>query len=159
MALLAATIANDGIVPQPFVVRDLRSHAATPTDGPTESVLEAYGGGRGNPAVSSQVADQVRQVMIDAVSGPIGKLYAGAGAVTRFGISGVETAGKTGTAERGPGLKPHSWFIGFAPAQEGAIPSIAIAVIVEGGGSGSGHAAPIGGAVMAEWLKLVAAAG
>jgi peptidoglycan glycosyltransferase len=159
MALLAATIANDGTVPQPYLVRDLRSHAATPTDGPTQTVLEAYGGGRGNPAVSSQVADQVRQVMIDAVAGPIGKLYAGAGAVTRFGISGVETAGKTGTAERGPGLKPHSWFIGFAPAQDGATPSIAIAVIVEGGGSGSGHAAPIGGAVMAEWLKLIAAGG
>ena len=159
MALLAATIANDGIVPQPYVVRDLRSHAATPTEGPSESVLEAYGGGRGNPAVSSQVADQVRQVMIDAVAGPIGRLYAGAGAVSRFGISGVETAGKTGTAERGPGLRPHSWFIGFAPAQDGAIPSIAIAVIVEGGGSGSGHAAPIGGAVMAEWLKLIAAGG
>jgi peptidoglycan glycosyltransferase len=159
MALLAATIANDGTVPQPYLVRDLRSHAATPTDGPTQTVLEAYGGGRGTPAVSSQVADQVRQVMIDAVAGPIGKLYAGAGAVTRFGISGVETAGKTGTAERGPGLKPHSWFIGFAPAQDGATPSIAIAVIVEGGGSGSGHAAPIGGAVMAEWLKLIAAGG
>jgi peptidoglycan glycosyltransferase len=159
MALLAATIANDGTVPQPYLVRDLRSHAATPTDGPSQAVLEVYGGGRGNPAVSSQVADQVRQVMIDAVAGPIGKLYAGAGAVTRFGISGVETAGKTGTAERGPGLKPHSWFIGFAPAQDGAIPSIAIAVIVEGGGSGSGHAAPIGGAVMAEWLKLIAAGG
>jgi peptidoglycan glycosyltransferase len=103
------------------------------------------------------VAEQVRQAMIDAVDGPIGRLYAGAGAVARFGISGVETAGKTGTAERGPGLKPHSWFIGFAPAQEGALPAIAIAVIVEGGGTGSGHAAPIGGAVMAEWLKLMAA--
>jgi len=159
MALLAATIANDGIVPQPYLVRDLRSHAPTPTEGPSQSVLEAYGGGRGSPAVSSQVADQVRQVMIDAVAGPIGRLYAGAGAVSRFGISGVETAGKTGTAERGPGLKPHSWFIGFAPAQDGAIPSIAIAVIVEGGGSGSGHAAPIGGAVMAEWLKLIGAGG
>jgi peptidoglycan glycosyltransferase len=155
MALLAATIANDGVVPQPFVVRDLRTHAAKPAGGPTQVVLETYGGERGDPAVSSSVADQVRQAMIDAVSGPIGRAYAGAGAVTRFGISGVETAGKTGTAERGPGLKPHSWFIGFAPAQDGAQPSIAIAVIVEGGGSGSGHAAPIGGAIMAEWLKLL----
>jgi peptidoglycan glycosyltransferase len=118
-------------------------------------ILETYGGGRGNAAVSSQVAEQVRQVMIDAVDGPLGRLYAGAGAVARFGVSGVETAGKTGTAERGPGLKPHSWFIGFAPAQAGALPAIAIAVIVEGGGTGSGHAAPIGGAVMAEWLKLL----
>jgi penicillin-binding protein A len=101
----------------------------------------------------------VRQAMIDAVQGPIGRLYAGAGAVARFGVSGVLTAGKTGTAERGPGLKPHSWFIGFAPAQGGALPAIAIAVIVEGGGTGSGHAAPIGGAVMAQWLKLSAAGG
>ena len=157
MALMAATIANNGAVPQPFVVRDVRSHAAAPEAGPADSVLESYDGGRGDPVISSQVAQQVRQAMIDAVSGPIGRLYAGAGDVTRFGIAGVQTAGKTGTAERGPGLKPHSWFIGFAPAQAGALPTIAIAVIVEGGGSGSGHAAPIGGAIMAEWLKLLGA--
>ena len=157
MALMAATIANNGAVPQPFVVRDVRSHAAAPDAGPTDSVLESYDGGRGDPVISSQVAQQVRQAMIDAVSGPIGRLYAGAGDVTRFGIAGVQTAGKTGTAERGPGLKPHSWFIGFAPAQSGALPTIAIAVLVEGGGSGSGHAAPIGGAILAEWLKLLGA--
>jgi peptidoglycan glycosyltransferase len=159
MALMAATIANHGAVPQPFVVRDLRTHAENPATGPSDAVLETYGGGPGNAAISSSVADAVRHAMIDAVSGPIGKLYAGAGDVTRFGISGVQTAGKTGTAERGPGLKPHSWFIGFAPAQDGALPTIAIAVIVEGGGSGSGHAAPIGGAVMAEWLKLIGTGG
>ena len=157
MALLAATIANGGLVPQPYVVRDLRSHAAA--GGLTDVILDTYGGGRGSAAVSSGVAEQVRQAMIDAVDGPIGRLYAGAGAVARFGISGVETAGKTGTAERGPGLKPHSWFIGFAPAQAGAQPAIAVAVIVEGGGTGSGHAAPIGGAVMAEWLKLLGSGG
>lgn len=159
MALLAASIANDGVVPHPFVVRDLRTHAEAPTGGPTDSVLESYGGEGGDRGVSSQVASEVRSAMIDAVEGPLGRLYAGAGAVSRFGVSGTLTAGKTGTAERGPGLKPHSWFIGFAPAQEGSTPSIAIAVIVEGGGTGSGHAAPIGGAVMSEWLKLTGAAG
>ena len=157
MALMAATIANNGAVPQPFVVRDVRSHAATPAAGPTNDVLEEYGGGRGDQVISSGVAAQVRQAMIDAVSGPIGRLYAGPGDVARFGISGIQTAGKTGTAERGPGLRPHSWFIGFAPAQAGALPTIAIAVIVEGGGTGTGHAAPIGGAIMAEWLKLIGA--
>jgi peptidoglycan glycosyltransferase len=154
MALLAATIANDGNVPRPLLVRDLRAHADDPAAGPSATVLETYGGGSGDTAISSQAASEVRSAMIDAVDGPIGKLYAGAGAVSRFGVSGVLTAGKTGTAERGPGLKPHSWFIGFAPAQPGAAPTIAIAVIIEGGGTGSGHAAPIGGAVMAEWLKL-----
>ncbi|MEP7040079.1 MAG: penicillin-binding protein 2 [Chloroflexota bacterium] len=157
MALMAATIANDGALPAPSLVRDLRSHATAPAGGPTPDILDTYGGGHGDPVISSQVAEQVRQAMIDAVSGPIGRLYAGAGDVTRFGVAGVQTAGKTGTAERGPGLKPHSWFVGFAPAQAGALPSIAIAVIVEGGGTGSGHAAPIGGAVMAEWLKLIGA--
>jgi peptidoglycan glycosyltransferase len=93
--------------------------------------------------------------MIDAVQGELGRLYAGAGAVTNYGVSGVATAGKTGTAELGPDRPPHSWFIGFAPAQEGATPSIAVAVIVESGGSGSGRAAPIGGAVMAQWLKIL----
>src|SRR4029077_11260239 len=145
---LAATIANNGNVPRPFVVRDLRAHADDPAAGPSATVLESYGGGSGDTAISSQAASEVRSAMIDAVDGPIGKLYAGAGAVSRFGVSGVLTAGKTGTAERGPGLKPHSWFIGFAPAQPGAAPTIAIAVIIEGGGTGSGHAAPIGGAVM-----------
>ncbi|MDP9468061.1 MAG: penicillin-binding transpeptidase domain-containing protein [Chloroflexota bacterium] len=158
MALLAATIANDGVVPHPFVVRDLRTHAASPLDGPTATVLETYGADGGNRAISSQAAAQVRSAMIDAVEGPIGRRFAGAGAVTRYGVSGTQTAGKTGTAERGPGLAPHSWFIGFAPAQDGSAPTIAIAVIVEGGGSGSGHAAPIGGAVMAEWLKLTGGA-
>ena len=93
--------------------------------------------------------------MVDAVQGPIGRIYAGQGAVTLYGLSGISTAGKTGTAERGPGLPPHSWFIGFAPAQQGATPAIAVAVIVEGSGGGSTLAAPIGGQVMAEWLKLV----
>jgi peptidoglycan glycosyltransferase len=154
MALVAATVANGGVVPHPYLVRDVRTHAAAPLGGPTATVLESYGGGGGSPAISAQAAAQVRSAMVDAVGGPIGIHYAGAGAVSRYGISGVLTAGKTGTAERGPGLAPHSWFIGFAPAQDGSVPTIAIAVIVEGGGTGSGHAAPIGGRVMAEWLRL-----
>jgi len=89
------------------------------------------------------------------VHGLIGQVYAGAGSVARYGIDGALTAGKTGTAERGPEVAPHSWFIGFAPGQDGAQPNIAVAVIVEGGGTGSGAAAPIGGAVMAEWLRLL----
>ncbi|HEX6138999.1 MAG TPA: penicillin-binding transpeptidase domain-containing protein, partial [Candidatus Limnocylindria bacterium] len=68
----------------------------------------------------------------------------------------VHTAGKTGTAQRGEGQAPHSWFIGFAPGGENETPQIAVAVLVEGGGSGAGLAAPIGGRVMAEWLRLEA---
>ena len=154
MALVAATIANDGVMPQPYVVRDVRAHAASASTGPSDRILETYGGGGGTRVVSSQTASQVRRAMVDAVQAPLGRLYAGAGAVSNFGITGVSTAGKTGTAELGPNTPPHSWFIGFVPAQGTAQPAIAVAVIVESGGSGSGRAAPIGGAVMAEWLKL-----
>jgi peptidoglycan glycosyltransferase len=154
MALLATTIANDGLLPTPFVVRDARAHAPRPARGPSDQVLETYPSGGATRVISAQTAAQVRSAMVDAVHGELGRLYAGAGSVANFGISGVMTAGKTGTAELGPDVPPHSWFIGFVPAEGSATPAIAIAVIVESGGSGSGRAAPIGGAVMAEWLKL-----
>jgi peptidoglycan glycosyltransferase len=154
MALLAATIANDGVLPTPFVVRDVRAHAARPARGPSDEVLETYPSGGGARVVSARTASQVRSAMVDAVHGELGRLYAGAGSVANYGISGVMTAGKTGTAELGPDVAPHSWFIGFVPAQGSATRAIAIAVVVESGGSGSGRAASVGGAVMAEWLKL-----
>jgi peptidoglycan glycosyltransferase len=137
-----------------YLVRDVRVHAARPASGPSEAVLETYDPAGGERVIGSQAAADVRRAMVDAVQGPLGRLYAGAGAVTNYGISGVATAGKTGTAELGPNVAPHSWFIGFAPADATGTPAIAVAVIVESGGSGSGRAAPIGGAVMAEWLRL-----
>ena len=48
----------------------------------------------------------------------------------------------------GPG-EPHSWFIGFAPAEA---PRIAIAVLVEQAGRGGEVAAPIAGELMAQYL-------
>ena len=59
-------------------------------------------------------------------------------------IPGVPVAGKTGTAQSSPGASPHAWFIAFAPADA---PRIAIAVIVENGGSFGSEAT--GGAVAA----------
>jgi cell division protein FtsI/penicillin-binding protein 2 len=96
----------------------------------------------------------MRQAMVDAVNGELGRLFAGQADITLYGIGNQRSAGKTGTAQLGGEQAPHSWFIGFAPAQEGASPSIAIAVIVESGGSGAVTAAPIAGRVMAEWLRL-----
>ena len=52
-------------------------------------------------------------------------------------FNGVNAAGKTGTADyqvNGKNQVPHSWFIGFAPADD---PQVAMAVIVENGGAGS----------------------
>jgi len=53
-------------------------------------------------------------------------------------ITGVNLAGKTGTAQN-PHGEDHSWFVGFAPAEA---PEIVACVIVENAGHGSEWAAP-----------------
>ena len=65
-------------------------------------------------------------------------------------IPGILVAGKTGTAQTLPGVKPHAWFVSFAPADN---PQVAVAVVVENGGdapevSGNQISAPIANAVM-----------
>jgi peptidoglycan glycosyltransferase len=65
---------------------------------------------------------------------------------------GVSLGGKTGTAEAA-GTDPHAWFIGFAPADR---PEVAIGVLVVHGGEGSRTAAPIGGQLLNEALRLAA---
>ena len=154
MAMLAAAIAGDGVAANPFVVRDVRQHSTDGSIGPT--ILDTFGSTGGTRVISSEAARDTRAAMLDAVNGELGRLYAGQGDITLYGITNARAAGKTGTAQLGGEQAPHSWFIGFAPAEDGATPAIAVAVLVESGGSGSGRAAPIGGRVMAEWLKILA---
>jgi peptidoglycan glycosyltransferase len=52
---------------------------------------------------------------------------------------GARVAGKTGTAETGLGTPDHSWFVGYAPADD---PQIVVAVVVENAGTGGSAAAP-----------------
>ena len=153
MALLASAIAGGGVMPHPYVVSDVRAHSETGER--SETVIDSFGSRGGTRVISTETAAATRAAMVDAVNGDLGRLFAGQADVTLYGISGGDlAAGKTGTAQLGGGGAPHSWFIGFAPGQEGATPEIAVAVLVERGGSGSGLAAPIGGRIMAEWLRL-----
>jgi peptidoglycan glycosyltransferase len=85
--------------------------------------------------------------MVEAVEGDLGRRFT-AGAA----IPGVTTAGKSGTAELGGTGEPHSWFIGFAPAEA---PRVAIAVIAEQGGRGGEVASPMAGDLMELALDLV----
>ena len=152
MALLAAAIAGNGVMPDPYVVQDVRAPSGDGTR--SETIVDSFGSGGGTRVVSAEAAAATRTAMVDAVNGELGRLFAGQGDVTLYGIGDARSAGKTGTAQLGGEQAPHSWFIGFAPAQVDATPQIAVAVLVESGGSGSGRAAPIGGQVMAEWLRL-----
>lgn len=152
MAMLASAIADGGVMPSPFVVRDVREHSSDSS--PSGVVLERFSSAGGRRVIGSQATSDMRAAMLDAVNAELGRLFAGQGDITLYGIANARSAGKTGTAQIGGDREPHSWFIGFAPAQPGGEPIIALAVIVESGGSGAGRAAPIGGKVMAEWLRL-----
>ncbi len=137
MALVAATIANHGLEMQPKLVDYLEDGSGNITHidpRPMSQVCE--------PGVAAQIGSAMQQ----AVEGKYGKLFAGAAKVP-----GVPTAGKSGTAQLGGDAAPHSWFIGYAPADA---PTIAIAVIVEGGGAGAQRAVPMAGQLMSEYLGM-----
>lgn len=135
MALVASTIANGGELLRPRLVTGILSE-----DGGRRDIGRSSLG----RVIDEGHAAAIRAAMVAAVEGNLGRQFT-AGAR----IPGVLTAGKSGTAELGGSGEPHSWFIGFAPAEA---PRIAIAVIVEQGGRGGEAAAPIAGDLMARYL-------
>lgn len=136
MALVASTIANGGELMRPFLVTDIVSQ-----DGSRRQV-EPSSMGR---VIDTDDAAAIGAAMTQAVEGELGREFT-AGAK----VPGVLTAGKSGTAELGGSGEPHSWFIGYAPADQ---PRIAIAVLVEQGGRGGEAAAPIAGRLVARYLE------
>jgi peptidoglycan glycosyltransferase len=133
MAMVAAGIANGGVVMKPFVVAQERA--------PDSSVLSQTQPQELGRAVSPQVASTLTQMMQGVVDHGTG---------TAAQIPGISVAGKTGTAENVPGKPTHAWFICFAPAQA---PRVAVAVLVENGGVGGVAAAPIAKQVLEALLR------
>jgi len=134
MAMVSAAIANGGVMMQPTLINSILS--------PNLAVLSTFGSTSLGSAVSSTTATEVKDMMVGAVS---------RGVSSNGQIKGVRVAGKTGTAQNGPGQPYTLWFTGFAPAEN---PQVAVAVVVANGGGlgqrGFGNlvAAPIARKVM-----------
>jgi len=122
MALVAAGIANDGIVMQPHLVGSIQNTLGDQLGLTSSSVYRT--------ATDVNTAGEVTSVMQQVVT-------SGSGGGAR--ISGVAVAGKTGTAEVVKGKATNAWFIAFAPAEN---PTVAMAIMIEGGGVGGRVAAP-----------------
>ena len=137
MALVAATVANGGELMRPHLVTALTGRSGTRTVA-TEGLRRI---------ISEQDAAAINAAMVRAVEGSLGRQFTPGAA-----IPGVTVAGKSGTAELGGSGEPHSWFIGFAPAEH---PQIAIAVLVERGGRGAERAVPLGGSLLKMYLDTV----
>ncbi len=160
MALVASTIANNGKLLNPSVIREIK----TGDGAETLYSLQPVEIGR---AIKETTAEELKRLMTEVMEIGTGKnvkkIYLEEGKYTTAprenGLQPIPVAGKTGTAEVGDknsdGIfdsdeKPHSWFIGFAPADQ---PSVAVAVVVENQGYGSLTAAPIAMDVLAKALN------
>ncbi|WP_163193714.1 peptidoglycan D,D-transpeptidase FtsI family protein [Clostridium thermarum] len=133
MALTAATIANGGVMMKPKLVSEVLTFENESIRViPDEKLAQV---------TSKEVADTIGSYMKDVVTSGTGKAAA---------VSGVQVAGKTGTADHSEEGEPHSWFIGFAPYEN---PKVAIAVIVEKGGTGGGAASKIASGVIQKALE------
>ncbi|BBB93037.1 MAG TPA: penicillin-binding transpeptidase domain-containing protein [Methylomusa anaerophila] len=132
MAMLAATIANNGTTMKPFLIQKVITLDGT--------VIKGHVPEKWLSPVSPKLSDSLSKMMVKVVQEGTG---------TSANISGITIAGKTGTAENPHGAA-HAWFIGFAPADN---PRVAMAVIVENGGSGGSVAAPIARQIFEQALR------
>ena len=135
MALICSGIANDGVIMKPYLVKSISDK--------NNIILTSTLSNKLYTITDEKTNALVKEMMIEVVKNGTGKKAA---------ISGIEVAGKTGTAQNeNSDQGDHAWFIGFAPAED---PEIAIAVIIENQTQDGGKvAAPIARKIMSQWLN------
>ncbi len=133
-ALMAAAVANKGIMMQPYVVSSITNSE--------EKTIKDFKPKQMGQVMDEKTAQKMKDLMVEVVKSGTG---------TKAKISKVLVAGKTGTAEVGGDQRSHAWFVGFAPADQ---PRVAIAVMIENGGGGGSTAAPIASRVLKKALSI-----
>lgn len=134
MAMVAAGIANDGVVMDPYLVSTVRAADLTAVRTHKPSELST--------AMSPENAEELQKMMVDVVQNGTG---------TSAQMPGVEVGGKTGTAQWDLSQKPYAWFTAIAPADNA---EVAVAVMIQDADiprsevAGGRLAAPIAKAVM-----------
>jgi peptidoglycan glycosyltransferase len=124
MAMVAGTVANDGVLMQPHLLRAVR--------GPNGKTVTRVRPHEVRRVISRRTAAELTRMMESVVTG---------GTATNLQIPGTRLAGKTGTAETGIRDRYTTWFIAFAPAEK---PKVAVAVALENQtGFGATTAGPI----------------
>jgi penicillin-binding protein 2 len=150
MVQATAMLANGGVRHRPHLVRESQAGFDQPRLPEPQPP-----GVRVVPDDANLAA--VKDGMVAVMHGPTGSARAAAVGATYL------IAGKTGTVQRTSRqgqvavdasklpyhLRHQAWFIAFAPADK---PTIALAVLVEHGGSGSRAAAPVARRILDAWL-------
>ena len=135
MLMIVSAVANDGYMPMPYIVESVVSPGGMRIDSHRSESRKVMENGE---------AQALKNMMREVVRSGTG---------TNAGISGVQVAGKTGTAENSSG-KNHAWFVGFAPLDD---PKVAVVVLLEEEGSSGGRsAAPIAREIISFALNSIA---
>jgi penicillin-binding protein 2 len=149
MAVVAATVANGGVVYRPHLVKRILGDDGEPIKEYEPEILKKTG-------VNQRIMQIVRDGMVDVVN-------ARTGTGKKAQLPTILVAGKTGTSQvisgtKGKGkvlprqYRDHAWFIAFAPADA---PEIAIVCLLEHAGEGGGAAAaPVAKELLAEYFAI-----
>ena len=138
-AMMSATIADGGTLMKPYLVQQVQAADLSIVDSASPTTL-------GTP-VSSSVASQIKSMMLHVVSQPDGTANA-----INNAIPNVQIAGKTGTAQNGVNNSGLNDAVFTCFASNGNR-SMAVGVIIQGGGYGAAAAAPIAVSVLKAYLE------
>jgi penicillin-binding protein 2 len=133
MAIYAMTLGNKGRYFQPHAVKRIIRKATHDT------ITVGY------DTRMIQLREDTWRVIREGMRGVVQE-PGGTGSLAR--VKGIESGGKTGTAQN-PHGKSHAWYIGFAPFEN---PQIAIVVMIENVGYGGSFSAPIAGMCIEHYL-------
>ncbi|MDR1928736.1 MAG: penicillin-binding protein 2 [Endomicrobium sp.] len=123
MACMIANIANKGICHTPYIVEKI-------LDSTGKEIYKHKIETNKKIILSNKTWEFLNKALLETVEKGTG---------LKAKLNNIKIAGKTGTAQNSHG-KDHGWFISYGPADN---PEIAIAVIVENGGSSGISAVPI----------------
>lgn len=126
-AMIAAAVANQGVMMKPYVLESVESESGT--------LIKRFSPESYRTVMSPEEAAVLQKYMRAVVTDGTGSKAEG---------DGYRVAGKTGSAEFASGRETHAWFVGYADTED---PKIVVSVLVEEGGSGGSTAAPIAKAV------------
>jgi peptidoglycan glycosyltransferase len=125
--MIASAICNDGVLCRPYIADHIENDTGT--------IVRRFDKQEYGKLLNKEDTQRIRSLMEAVTDYGTGSALSG---------RGYDVAGKTGSAEYNEDKDSHGWFVGYA--QDGE-KQIAIAVIVEDGGSGSSSAVPVAGEV------------
>ena len=140
MAMIAACVANGGVMMEPRMLKTVHNR--------NDRMIRKPGSRRFREVMAPEIAAQLKEMMVLVVENGTG---------TRAAVSGIDVYGKTGTAEKRVDGQPanNAWFVGFA---ENDGKTIAVAVVIEDAGpgeTGGGVAAPRAGEMLKKAFERI----